>query len=989
MIKAVLSLAAFSALTLSSPCLAVPDTTINLSPTPRSISSQKGQLRLSSGVQIQSGPGVKAGELEQLRLILKQAKVPVKSDSPVRLSLHISPPSESAKPALKQNTQLSASALYPVPGAHRISITPGSIQLTAIDSPGLFYSLQSLRQLISPQSTLPLLQLSDYPELPFRGTVEGFYGKPWSHRDRLSQLAFYGENKLNTYIYGPKDDPYHSSPHWRKPYPEKEAGHIRELCQTANKNHVHFYWAIHPGKDIRWNQEDELALLKKFEAMYQLGVRSFAVFFDDISGRGTDPKRQADLLNRIHREFILVKKDVSPLIMCPTQYNKAWADPKPGSYLDILGDTLDPSIHVMWTGDSVVADITQDTMQWINRRLKRKTFVWWNFPVSDYVRDHLLLGPSYGLDPEAGALISGFSSNPMDKPEASKIALYGVADYCWNPLAYQHQRAWLNGLKAVIPEAARDAYHTFARHNSDLGPNYHRYRRAESVEITPAAHRYLSDYRQSPNALPKDFETINAEFSRIHSAPETIRHHLDNPALLTEITPWLSQFELLGKAGQSTLEMTRQLVEQQLPNAWKAYLETDRSLAAMLHNDRTLNQNPYQPGVKTASLVLTPMLHQLHQLNAGSLYSQLSGRAMLRLSAFSSFKDNKGIDQMIDGNDSSYFFSRQIQQVGDHVGIDLGTLSDIKEVRILQGENNQDHDIIHQGQLEYSSDLIHWQALGPLTSGHLIHYHGSAVNARYLRYRVTHAGKIDGSKPDVWTRIRSFECNPDHQPKITSNQEELARAIIQVKGNQTQISPVYEVIKIKKGQWVGIDLTRPGSIAQVTIDLKNETAAKQGSLESSDDGVNWSPLATTTNGGTISARPQHKARIIRWINRSSADQSITLSQFVLTSRTESSLTCGAFNDRKLSSYHTLDQNPLEVRNELGKKARQLILLTSSSQPIQVTAHDGQGHSRLLGTIQEPYSRLALDKLPVHSVTLKCPTGKTRVHEVIWSTKPSH
>ena len=33
-------------------------------------------------------------------------------------------------------------------------------------------------------------------------------------------------------------------------------------------------------RDIKWNQEDRDLLLSKFEKMYQLGVRSFAVFFD-------------------------------------------------------------------------------------------------------------------------------------------------------------------------------------------------------------------------------------------------------------------------------------------------------------------------------------------------------------------------------------------------------------------------------------------------------------------------------------------------------------------------------------------------------------------------------------------------------------------------------------------------------------------------------------------------------------------------------------
>ena len=44
-------------------------------------------------------------------------------------------------------------------------------------------------------------------------------------------------------------------------------------------------------------------LLQKFESMYQLGVRGFAVFFDDISGEGTKADKQAELLNYIDDHF--------------------------------------------------------------------------------------------------------------------------------------------------------------------------------------------------------------------------------------------------------------------------------------------------------------------------------------------------------------------------------------------------------------------------------------------------------------------------------------------------------------------------------------------------------------------------------------------------------------------------------------------------------------------------------------------------------------
>ena len=131
--------------------------------------------------------------------------------------------------------------------------------------------------------------------------------------------------------------------------------------------------------------------------MYDLGVRSFAVFFDDISGEGTNPCQTGRAVELHRRKLCKVKKDVTPLVMCPTEYNKSWSDPK-GGYLTTLGDKLNPSIQIMWTGDRVISDITQEGIQWINERIKRPAYIWWNFPVSDYVRDHLLLGPVYGND---------------------------------------------------------------------------------------------------------------------------------------------------------------------------------------------------------------------------------------------------------------------------------------------------------------------------------------------------------------------------------------------------------------------------------------------------------------------------------------------------------------------------------------------------------------------------------------------------------------
>ncbi|MGL4228467.1 MAG: beta-N-acetylglucosaminidase domain-containing protein [Tannerellaceae bacterium] len=498
-------------------------------------------------------------------------------------------------------------------GAYILTIGAKEITIEAADSRGLFYALQTLKQVQEKDNRgnilLPVCSITDYPDVAFRGTVEGFYGEPWSHQDRLEQLRFYGALKLNTYIYGPKDDPYHSSPHWRDAYPADQAAQIKELAQEAAKNKVDFVWAIHPGKDIKWNKSDSMAIVKKFDMMYDLGVRSFAVFFDDISGEGTKPEKQAGVLNYIHNEFISKKKDVTPLIMCPTEYNKSWSNPKPGTYLDILGEQLDPSIHIMWTGNRVVDDITLEGLEWVNNRIKRPAYVWWNFPVSDYVRDHLLMGPSYGLDTNAKHAMSGFVSNPMDKAEASKVAIFGAANYAWNVDNYNPDKSWNDACEYIMPEAA-EAFKCFNAHNSDPGHNGHRYRRDESTKIKPVVNRFLESYEKG-HLSDADGKQIYYTFDEISKAPEIIKSKSTNKRLLEQIDPWLQQFELLGNAGKNTIVLAGNWQGHKLPEVWANFVDINSLLSQMNKLDQTLNQNPYQPGVKTGSLVLTPFVNRV------------------------------------------------------------------------------------------------------------------------------------------------------------------------------------------------------------------------------------------------------------------------------------------------------------------------------------------------------------------------------------------
>lgn len=479
-----------------------------------------------------------------------------------------------------------------------LDISKRKVIITAADSRGEFYAKQTLNQLVE-NGKVPIIKITDYPTVRFRGVVEGFYGKPWSHRDRLAQFAFYGKNKLNTYIYGPKDDPYHSAPNWRKPYPKKEAAQIAELAKVAKANHVDFVWAIHPGQDIKWNDEDFGNLLGKFNAMYDLGVRSFAIFFDDISGAGTNPTRQAELLNRLNREFVKVKGDVTPLIMCPTEYNKSWANPSlTDSYLVTLGKMLDPDIQIMWTGDSVCADITTETLNWINERIGREAYIWWNFPVTDYIRHIVAQGPSYGLTKEAKGRMSGFTSNPMENAEASKIALFGVADYTWNPEAYHYLKTWNASFAHIMPQAA-DGYRNFAIHSSSLDRNGHGFDREES---------WLTDVNKS--------EDLKKAFTELIAAEKLITQSGADQFLVAELQPWLDQAVVVGQTGIATLRLAESAKSGDARQIWIGYLESE------LDADGQKQYAAHKVGLKK----LMPWINSTRDSIGGALYTSLGGR---------------------------------------------------------------------------------------------------------------------------------------------------------------------------------------------------------------------------------------------------------------------------------------------------------------------------------------------------------------------------
>ena len=260
-----------------------------------------------------------------------------------------------------------------------------------------------------------------------RGVIEGFYGTPWTHEERLDLIRFCGAHDLNTWVHAPKDDPYHREL-WREPYPDEELARFAELVAEAKRCDVEFAYAIAPGLDIRADDESELeALDAKREHLRRAGVETFQLLWDDIEREAVAFERQAEIANWF--------AGGEELVVCPMGY----AGTGDSEYRRAFAPKLDPQIVVYWTGPEVVSlGINREALDMsVHRYADHEHLLWDNYPVNDWAPEILHLGPLRGRDPRlAERKCRGIVANGMVQAVPSKLALATVAEWSRDPAAY-------------------------------------------------------------------------------------------------------------------------------------------------------------------------------------------------------------------------------------------------------------------------------------------------------------------------------------------------------------------------------------------------------------------------------------------------------------------------------------------------------------------------------------------------------------------------
>lgn len=297
------------------------------------------------------------------------------------------------------------------------------------------------------------------------GIVEGFFGPPWSMSHRAAIFEFGAKRGMNTYLYAPKDDPYHRE-RWSEPYPDSEWPSLLQLIRAAQERRIDFVYGFHPGKGLCFGAEEPVRrLITKAQRFYDAGVRTFAILFDDIPSRlERDDDQRLFEASLAKAEGLWLKRVLErqpggwekvEWWICPSYYTEdpllarmfGAFEPR---FLETLAENLPQEVACLWTGPAVVSKkITSAHVRKIAKRVKHPLILWDNYPVNDLsMSDEMHLGPLTGRDPRLPDLVYGYLNNPLLQEELSFIPLATCFDYAANPPEYDPEQSW----KRIIQE---------------------------------------------------------------------------------------------------------------------------------------------------------------------------------------------------------------------------------------------------------------------------------------------------------------------------------------------------------------------------------------------------------------------------------------------------------------------------------------------------------------------------------------------------------
>ena len=368
-----------------------------------------------------------------------------------------------------------------------------------------------------------------------RGIVEGFYGPPFAHEDRLWWVDALGRLGMNRYVVAPKSDPRHRE-RWRERHTDDELSDFAELVRRGEAGAVQVGSGVSPGLSVSAsNPADVAALLAKFRDFHGAGARFLILALDDVPDTlSGDDARAFRSLAAAHVALAHAVAEAFPdatLWFIPNDYTGRGTT----DYLDELGADLAPEVEVAWTGRCTLAPSIPSTEAAERAAaLKRRLLLWDNVPVTDGpMRNLLHLGSYAGRDRDLATHVSGILLNPMQHARSSWLTIACAAAYLSDPAGTDPEAAWEDAARR-LGAGAPDAFADWAR--------AHRF-----SPMTPeAGDTELAEHFAAVVAAPDDGElarrvaALRQRVSARRRLAEALRSGLEDQRLRTEIEPWVA-----------------------------------------------------------------------------------------------------------------------------------------------------------------------------------------------------------------------------------------------------------------------------------------------------------------------------------------------------------------------------------------------------------------------------------------------------------------
>jgi hyaluronoglucosaminidase len=390
--------------------------------------------------------------------------------------------------------------------------------------------------------------MSEVSRFAVRGVIEGFYGKPWSHEQRLDMIEFIADRGMNTFVYSPKDDPLVRLK-WRQPYSGEQLERLAELVDACGARDVRFIYCVSPGLSMLYASDtDRSDLLNKILSVSELGVRDFGLLLDDIPMdlQHSEDREVFDSLVEAHVDLVnFVYGRLAPdatLIICPTVYC-GYGDE---AYVKALGRGIDPRIEMFWTGRTICSTtIDLYDAATFARSAARPATYWDNYPVNDVaMTDELHIGPYRGRDPHLYRFATGIIANGMELFESSKIAFASIADYLDDPEGYDPEDSWMRAIRDIAGDQDFDEYLLFADN-----VRFSCLTEFESPKVSAALDSFM--FRTRVGAGGEAAVELKAlADAMISAADHLLRDAPGNPALISESRPWILKFAAGARAIQ-------------------------------------------------------------------------------------------------------------------------------------------------------------------------------------------------------------------------------------------------------------------------------------------------------------------------------------------------------------------------------------------------------------------------------------------------------